>query len=56
MQRNVAIGLDPDELNAIFDALERHDVLLSTERTLAAPAVKEARNLIRLEISFFDHT
>jgi hypothetical protein len=55
VQRNVAIGLEADELNAIFDALKGHDALLSAERSLATPAVKEARNLIRLEISLFDH-
>ena len=52
VERAIAIGLDPNRLNGVFDALVEHDALLSTERSIAAPSVIAARELIRLEISY----
>ncbi len=53
VERTVAtLGLDPERLNGVFNALAKHNELLSTERSIAAPQVKAARDLIRLEISY----
>jgi hypothetical protein len=52
VQRSLVVGLDPEKLRGIFSALRRHDALLSSERTLMAPSVKSARDLIRLEVAF----
>lgn len=46
------IGLDPTQLNGVFSALTRHDVFLSSERTVVGPSARAARDLIRLEISY----
>jgi len=52
LQRALAIGLDAERLKGVFDALSRHDVVLNTEQAVTAPSVKDARDLIRFEISY----
>jgi hypothetical protein len=52
VRRAEAAGLEPGQLKGVLSALRRHDVLLSSERTVAGPSARAARDLIRLEISY----
>lgn len=52
VQRAKLTGLDPARLTGIFRALEAYNIALSVERTVAAPSVHAACQLIRLEVSY----
>jgi hypothetical protein len=45
-------GLDPTQLSDLFRALVAYDIALSVERTVTAPSVRAACQLIRLEVSY----
>jgi hypothetical protein len=51
-QRAEAAGLEPGQLTGIFSALDRHDALLSSKRTVVGPPARAARDLIRVEIAY----
>ena len=50
VRRAGAAGVSLD-LDGVLGALQRHDSLLASGQSVQAPAVREARDLIRLEIS-----
>jgi hypothetical protein len=51
-QRAKLAGLDPAQLTEVFRALGAYDIALSVERTVTAPSVRAACQVICLEVSY----